>query len=107
MGGNATIDLGNGSSALTLANSAAASWSGTLNILDWTAGVDTLRFGTDGTGLTAGQLSEITFGDIAGSTAAIDANGYVYAVVPEPSSVALSLLGGFALAIGAISRRKI
>lgn len=103
-----TIDLDSGASALVFANSSALSWTGTLNILGWTDGTDTLRFGTDGTGLTAGQLGQITFGDIADVSAAIDANGYVYAApIPEPSAMALAVMGGFALAIGAIARRKI
>jgi len=91
---NSSIDLGSGSSAMTFADSSAQSWSGTLDILSYTAGSDTLKIGTSGSGLTALQLSEIYFPDIGGGEgAAIDPSGFLTPVpVPEPSSVALLLL---------------
>ncbi len=107
---SSTLDLGAGASALVFANSSGLSWDGssTLDILNWTAGSDTIQIGTDSTGLTAGQLNQIFFGDLAGSPAAqIDANGFITpAVIPEPSALAVGLLGGFGLAAGVIWRRR-
>jgi len=84
-------------SELDFANSSSLSWSGTLNLADWTGdgyGPDRLRIGTDSTGLTASQLAEIEFNGSGLGTAGIDPNGYIY-MVPEPSSVALlGLIGG-------------
>jgi autotransporter-associated beta strand protein len=92
--GSVTLDLGSGASAVSFANSSALDWGTfTLNVLNWTSGSDTLRFGTDASGLTSGQLSLINFGDIAGSHAAIDPSGFVSAVVPEPGTAALLMIG--------------
>lgn len=104
---SATLDLGSGASAVAFANSSAFSWVGNLNILNWTEGVDSLRFGTDATGVTATQLSEMVFFDLPGSpTAQIDSSGFITPLaVPEPSTLALSLLGGFGLLV-AVRRRK-
>ncbi len=103
---SATLDLGTGASALTFANSSAIAWGeGTFHILNWTTNVDSIRFGTTSSGLTSTQLSQIVFDDVPGFwSTAIDANGFIVPV-PEPSTVTLSLLGGFGLAI-AIRRRK-
>ncbi len=92
--GTLTLDLGAGASAVSFANSSAIDW-GTfnLNVLNWTDGTDTLRFGTDNTGLTAGQLALINFADIAGSHAEINTSGFVFAVVPEPGTATLLVLG--------------
>jgi hypothetical protein len=103
LAGSVTLDLGAGASAVSFANSSALDWgTSSLNILNWTVGSDTLRFGTDGTGLTAAQLGLINFSDIAGSHAAIDPSGFVSAVVPEPGTAAL-LIFGFA---GLFIRRR-
>jgi hypothetical protein len=109
MDGTATIDFGAGASAMSFANSSLVNWgSFTLNLLDWTVGSDTLKVGTDATGLSAAQLSQIVFSDLPGSpTAQIDASGFVAPIaVPEPSTLALALLGGFGLATRRIARRK-
>jgi autotransporter-associated beta strand protein len=105
---SATLDLGTGASAVAFANSAAFSWVGNLNVLNWTLGVDSLRFGTDATGLTTTQLGEVVFFDLPGSpTAQIDANGFVSPmVVPEPSTLALSVLGGCGLLFVARRRKR-
>lgn len=76
----------------------ASSWSGTLTILGFEVGVDTLRFGTSAAGLTAGQLATISFGGIA---AQIDATGYV-TPIPEPAAIGLLCFGGLA---GLLRRR--
>ena len=56
-----TIALGDGSCALSFANSSGQTWSGTLNITG-TWGPTSLRFGTDATGLTQAQLSNFKVG---------------------------------------------
>jgi autotransporter-associated beta strand protein len=93
-------------STISFGDSHGQTWAAgqTLTVADWVQG-DALRFGTGNTGLTAGQLGQIVFAGFPDSYAAIDANGYV-TPVPEPSTVALSLLGGFSLAIGLIIRRR-
>jgi autotransporter-associated beta strand protein len=93
--GSLTLDLSAGASAVSFANSSALDW-GTfsLNIVNWTVGSDTLRFGTDGTGLSTGQLALINFSDLGGLQGQIDANGYVTpAPIPEPGTATLLLFG--------------
>jgi fibronectin-binding autotransporter adhesin len=102
--GSLTLDLGSGASAVSFANSSVKDW-GTfnLNIANWTLGSDTLRFGADGTGLTAGQLALINFADLGGLHGQIDASGYITpAPIPEPGTAAL-LVFGFA---GLFLRRR-
>jgi hypothetical protein len=90
-----TIDFSStaGANAIAFAASNAKTWTGTLTILNFEAGVDTLRFGTSSSGLTSGQLNQIQFGT-SPIGAGIDSLGYV--TVPEPTTAALlviSLLG--------------
>ena len=61
---SSTIDYGAGASEIDFANSSAKTWTGTLNLASWDAigGTTLLRFGTDATGLTTGQLADIEFG---------------------------------------------
>jgi hypothetical protein len=105
---SSTIDFGAGATALTFNNSSSIDWGGsTLTILDWTLGSDTLRFGTDASGLTAAELGDIVFADLGNAAAQIDANGFVTPVAaPEPSVAALGLLGGLTLTIGLARRRS-
>jgi len=104
--GTATLDFGAGASTVSFASSSTLDWgSFTLNITDWTEGVDSLRFGTDGTGLTAAQLSQIVFSDLGNTTAFIDGNGFITSV-PEPSTYALGLLGGLSLAVMLMRHRR-
>ncbi len=97
----ASIDLGEGSSRLTLADSHLESWSGTLNIENWSGsatggGTDQIFFGASASGLTPSQLSEITFVDPDGYApgtyaAQLLPTGELVAVVPEPGSFVLVL----------------
>ncbi|MDP1580755.1 MAG: autotransporter-associated beta strand repeat-containing protein, partial [Candidatus Didemnitutus sp.] len=104
LGANAVIDFGSGDAGLAIANSSAQTWSGTLTILNYSAGSNTLRFGTTSSGLTMSQLSQISFGgEIFGAT--IDSSGYVGAI-PEPSTVAL-LAGIGALLLVGMRRRSL
>ena len=91
-GGVSTIDFED-VSTLSLANSSALSWTGTLDLANWVAGTTSLEFGTDNTGLTTNQLADIEFNYDPATlgSAYLDANGYV---VPEPSSISLGVLGG-------------
>jgi hypothetical protein len=66
---NSTIDLAGSASRLTFANSSGETWAAgtTLVISDWNGdpsggGAEQLRFGTDQSGLTPAQLSQIRFG---------------------------------------------
>lgn len=93
---SSTLDFGaghGGSSVLAFANSAAAVWNGTLTLVDFTPGTDFLSFGTDATGLTAAQWSEIS---LSGFTATgLDSFGDVIfsgTAVPEPSTWAAGFL---------------
>lgn len=73
----ATIQLGAGAT-LSFANSSAVSWSGgSLSISGTFVSGSSLRFGTDGTGLTPAQLAQISS---PGLTAfALDSSGYLTA----------------------------
>lgn len=96
------IDLGAGDSDISFLDSSALSWTAAtvLNISNFDEGVDSVRFGTDASGLTGTQLSQIT---LNGGSAYIDASGYLTAV-PEVGSFAL--LGGLvALSYIAVRRR--
>lgn len=82
------IDFGSSNTSdLSFALSSDQNWGAfTITINNFEVGFDTLRFGTDATGLTAGQLANIRFnGTVA---AQIDSNGFV-TPVPEPGSAAL------------------
>jgi hypothetical protein len=67
LAGSATIQMGTGAggSVLTFANSSSVAWNvGTLAISSWNGstsggGSDQILFGTDATGLTAGQLAQV------------------------------------------------
>jgi len=77
------IDFGNGASALAFADSSAEDWSGfILTISNYTAGVDSLRFGTTAGGLTGTQVGLIQFPEYDNLPAQIDAQGFVTPALP-------------------------
>jgi hypothetical protein len=67
-----TLALGTG--ALSFADSSAVSWSGTLNLTN-TLFEKSVRFGTDNTALTTGQLSAIYYNE--GEKVRLDKEGYL------------------------------
>ena len=106
LNGSAQISFGLAGTgqALSFADSSALDWSSfMLTITGYEQGTDSLRFGTTSSGLTAGQLDNISF-DGFESGALIDANGYV-TPVPEPSTYALLGMGAVAC-WGYVLRRR-
>ena len=105
--GSATITY-SGPAGFSFANSSGTNWSGGLQIFGFnTNGTDILRIGTSAAGLTAAQLAEITFPDHSDTPlAGIDGVGNIIPIVPEPSVVVLSVVGGMGLAAGYIYRRR-
>jgi autotransporter-associated beta strand protein len=113
---NSIIDLGGGASILAFANSSAQTWVGTLSIYNWSGtpiagkGTDQLYFGTDSTGLTLPQLSQIAFYSDSGATF-LGIGGFTIAMdgeigpVPEPSTwFAAALAFGY---LGFTQRRRL
>jgi hypothetical protein len=100
LAGSATIRLGSGAggAVVTFSNSSVVGWNaGTLTISSWNGsasggGSDQIKFGTDATGLTAGQLAQIRWinpyggGDVASTR--ILSTGEIVPVVPAPSITA-------------------
>jgi autotransporter-associated beta strand protein len=88
-----TIDFGNGASALAFADSSTQTWLSNessfipLHIINYTPGVDSLRFGTNAGGLTKRQLGQLRFEDQGGLPAKIDSNGYVTPARPVIESI--------------------
>ncbi|MDR1283255.1 MAG: PEP-CTERM sorting domain-containing protein [Opitutaceae bacterium] len=98
-----TLDESGGGS-LTFANSAANNWSTFTLSITGTVAANSIRFGTDGTGLTSAQLAAIT---LNGSVAILDANGYLLTVaVPEPAATTALLGAGVLLAGSLLVRRR-
>ena len=100
---NAAIDLAGGASQLSFANSSGETWAGgaTLVISNWNGnpsggGAEQLKFGTDPSGLTPAQLSQIQF-RIGSSTnfyaAKILSTGEVVPANASVSDVAFSQQG--------------
>ena len=107
LGSGSTIDFGASlASILALGDSSGQTWTGTLTIANYTTGQDSLRFGTNGSALTSGQLGQISFSSYGGVHGQIDGSGFVtpLGAIPEPATVAATL-GAFALA-AAIRRRR-
>ncbi len=101
------IDFGNGSALLEFSSANATMWTGALHVLNWTGGVDQLRFDSPG-GLDAAQLGSIQFFSDNGTTplgsgAVFEGNQLVpdTTSVPEPSGTAALLL-----AAGAVTLRR-
>lgn len=107
--GDATIDLGAGASILRLANSASNIWAlGTLTIAGWSGladgqGQDEIFFGSDASGLTASQISQIRFlnplGFAPGLYGAKLLSTGELVVIPEPGNVAFLMAGAASLLI--------
>ena len=83
---NALIDFSNQAAALVFGDSSALTWSGTLAVTNYNSANSSLRFGTSSSGLTVGQIGDIT---LNGAAAAIDANGFIVSAIPEPSTYAV------------------
>ena len=85
------IDFGNGASALVFADSSLEDWNGLpLLIVNYTPGVDSLRFGTGSTGLTTTQLALMRFTDFADAIGQIDTQGFVTPVLPSGARAQLT-----------------
>lgn len=97
-----SIDFGSGTSGLVFADSHLLNWTGTLTLLNFDVGTDSLKFGSSASSLTQAQLTAIS---LAGYTASLDGNGGVIftSAIPEPSTYAL--LAGGALLVVVASRR--
>ena len=107
--GNSSINFSGSANSISFANSSSLSWSGVLNLADWTGNGYTgtqLQFGNSSGGLTSAQLADIEFDGNAATLgeAGIDANGFI-TEAPEPSSIVVGLLGGLGM-MWTIRRRK-
>lgn len=105
------LNLATGTSIIAFTNSSSKTWTGTLSIYNWSGnlvtgnGTDQVYFGTDITGLTLGQLGQISFYSDSGTTFlgnaawGTDLDGEIVPLtpVPEPGTWV-----GAALALGAI-----
>ncbi len=103
---------------LTFADSSALSWTGTLEIDDWAGnpaggGANAIFFGSSASGLTAGQLAEISFLNPAGfgagtySAQILSTGEVVPGVIPEPGSLATVISGlGMLLGLQRFRRRS-
>lgn len=101
---NSTIDFGAGASALVFSASNAIAWSGTLTLLNFDIGTDSLKFGTSFSALSLAQLDAIS---LAGYTASLDSGGFVvFSAIPEPSTYA-ALLGAAGLTLAVARRSRI
>ncbi len=66
LSGSGEMRMGGGSAAVHFASSSAQTWTGSLVIRQWDGGSEGVFFGANATGLTAGQLAQISFADPAG-----------------------------------------
>lgn len=106
--GETTIDFGptaGTANTIAFADSSARTWTGTLKITNYSSTLDTLKFGTTASALTATQLSKISF-NIGGTLygAQISSLGVVTAsAIPEPATTAM--LGAVA-ALGLVACKR-
>lgn len=70
-----TLDLGDGDSEICFAASHMEKWRGSLAIVHFTKGKDSVRFGTDDSALTPGQLEKISINGSKG--VGIDSQGFL------------------------------
>lgn len=110
--GDNIVDLGAGSSVLRFADSSSAFWGSTLTVWNWTGsltggGTDQLFFGSTSSGLTSGQLANVSFlnpdGFAAGTYGATLLGTGELVPVPEPGALATT---AFALAAALRRRRR-
>jgi autotransporter-associated beta strand protein len=80
--GAATIDLGDGTSALAFANSSGKTWTGTLSLTGTFVSGASLRFGTTSGGLTATQLARISAAGF--NSFSLNSSGYLTATAGVP-----------------------
>ena len=82
------IDLGGGGGVLSFADSSAEDWGWfTLTVTNYVPGRRGLRFGTNASGVTAAQLSQITFAGFLNLPTVIDAQGYVMPDLPRVTAI--------------------
>ncbi|MET0262610.1 MAG: autotransporter-associated beta strand repeat-containing protein, partial [Rariglobus sp.] len=104
LNGSSTLDFGAGlGSALVFSASNGIAWTGTLTLLNFDIGTDSLKFGTSVTALTLAQLDAIS---LSGYTASLANDGTViFSAIPEPSTYAL-FAGAAFLALATVRRRR-
>ena len=102
--GTSTITLGSGGTfAFADSSALSSSWAGTLSISGTFLDGSSIRFGTNGLGLTSTQLALI---NINGFAAAINGSGYLtVSAIPEPATYA-ALAGLGILGFVAYRRRR-
>lgn len=108
---NSTIHLGSGSATVNFASSNSLTWSGSLTIYGWTGTSsggtsDRIFFGVSG--LSATQLSQITFAGFTGGAMLLNTGELVTtgtSVVPEANSLSLLLIGALLLFLRERRRR--
>ena len=102
---NSTITLGAGG-LFAFANSSALDWASySLSITGSFEDGESIRFGTDASGLTGDQLAKISINGVSGAT--LDGSGYLVAsAIPEPATCAF--FGGAVVLLGAgcVRRRR-
>lgn len=113
--GDSNFNLGSGDSVIAFADSSGQSWTSgqTFLLLNWTGslnggGTDQVLFGSDASGLTGGQLGQITFRDpdglgVGDYAAQILGTGEVVPV-PEASTYAIGL--GLVAGVYSVYRRR-
>jgi hypothetical protein len=91
---------------LTFADSHAQNWGGiALRLVHYTPGIDSLRFGTNSSGLTTTQLGLMRFTDFLDVPGRIDANGFVTPVPPPTLSIVANGSTNVMLTWGSIDGR--
>jgi len=115
---NSTLNLGSGTSVIQYAKSSGNTWSGTLQILNWTGnatggGTDQVFFGNATGGLSSSQLNEIVFVNPAGFltgnyNATMLAGGEIVPILasPEPATFTAGATLSILLLLSEVRRRR-